>query len=70
MNTLILLVLVWTVAAVVFSAVTLVRVLRQPAAPAPGRVPPLLLLRPWTSRPRPSCRTSPSRSRTICRCAR
>ncbi|RPH68679.1 MAG: carotenoid biosynthesis protein [Myxococcaceae bacterium] len=46
MSTLILLVLVWTVAAVVFSAVTLVRVLRQPAAPAPGRVPPLLLLRP------------------------
>jgi hypothetical protein len=41
-----LLVLAWTVVAAAFSAVTLFRVLRQPAAP-PGRpVPPLLLLRP------------------------
>jgi len=46
MSTVTLLVLAWTVAAAVFSAVTLVRVLRQPAAPAPGRLPPLLLLRP------------------------
>jgi ceramide glucosyltransferase len=46
MSTLTLLVLVWTVVAAVFSAVTLARVLRQPAAPAPRTVPPLLLLRP------------------------
>ncbi len=46
MSTLTTVVLVWTVAAAVFSAVTLLRVLRRPAALARRTVPPLLLLRP------------------------
>ena len=46
MSGLTLLVLLWTLAAALFSAVTLARVLRQPAAPASWPIPPLLLLRP------------------------
>ena len=46
MSTLTTVVLVWTVAAAVFSAVTFFRVLRRPAALPRRTVPPLLLLRP------------------------
>lgn len=46
MSTLATLVLGWTVAAAVFSAVTLFRVLRLRPASRPPAVPPLLLLRP------------------------
>ncbi len=46
MSTLGILVLAWTVAAGLFSAVTLVRVLRRPAPTGPGSLPPILLLRP------------------------
>ena len=46
MSTLTTLVLVWTVAAALFSGVTLFRVLRRRSLPAPRTVRPLLLLRP------------------------
>src|SRR4029453_16220289 len=53
MSTLTLLVLVWTVVAAVFSAVTLARVLRQPAAPAPRTVTPSLLFPIMVATPSP-----------------
>lgn len=46
MSTLALAVLVWTVVAAVFSAITLLRVLRQPPAPPPRALLPMLLIRP------------------------